>query len=185
MRQVVPRSEDSWYEIRCVEPLGVSYRSIQVESADVCRSGGLLSGNLKGKDEDAPVEKGGRYDPETEGGRVMRGMFLSGTEWEAYVYLESVFVCSDSTFSLSSCTQIRDKRKYDLTPAEVALRWLQHHSALTPIDFVVIGASKVQHVISNCIDSEKGPLPEEVVRAAEEAWIMAKARSSPYFDRFE
>lgn len=71
-----------------------------------------------------------------------------------------------------------------MTPAEVAIRWLQHHSALSPDDFIVIGASKVSHVEQNCADSEKGPLPEEVVEAAEKAWIMAKARSPVYFDSF-
>lgn len=53
-------------------------------------SGGLLSGNVKAKD--APVEKGSRYDPETNAGKIMRKFFLSGTEMEAVDYLTEVIV---------------------------------------------------------------------------------------------
>ena len=54
--------------------------------------GGLLSGNVQGKD--APVEKGARYDPETTAGQVMRRYFLAGTEMEAVEYLQSIVVRS-------------------------------------------------------------------------------------------
>ena len=51
---------------------------------------------------------------------------------------------------------------HGLTPAEVALRWLSHHSALKRAhgDAVLIGASSVEHVEQNLADLEKGPLRE-------------------------
>ena len=77
------------------------------------------------------------------------------------------------------------QKKHNLTPGEVALRWLQHHSALTPNDYIIIGGSKLEHIKSNCIESEKGPLPDEVVEAAETTWLMAKARATNYFVPFD
>jgi hypothetical protein len=35
------------------------------------------------------------------------------------------------------------------------------------------------------VDSAKGPLPAEVVEAAEMAWLMAKSRAYTYFLPFE
>jgi aflatoxin B1 aldehyde reductase len=75
--------------------------------------------------------------------------------------------------------------KHNLTASEVALRWLQHHSPLTPNDFIVIGGSRASHIESNCVDSAKGPLPAEVVEAAETAWLMAKSRAKNYFTSYE
>lgn len=56
--------------------------------------------------------------------------------------------------------------------AEVALRWMQHHSELDTKkhgDGVIIGASSLGHIEQNLVDFEKGPLPEEVVRSVDEA----------------
>ena len=52
--------------------------------------------------------------------------------------------------------------KHGLTLAEVALRWLSHHSLLKRElgDAVIIGASSVKHVEQNLVDLEKGPLRE-------------------------
>lgn len=52
--------------------------------------------------------------------------------------------------------------QHNLTLAEVALRWLSHHSALKAEygDAVIIGASSLAHVGENLGDLEKGPLRE-------------------------
>jgi len=111
-------------------------------------------------------KKGSRFEQTSEIGQIMRMLFLSGTELEAVQYLEE------------------EIKPHKLTIGEVALRWLQHHSVLTPYDYVVIGASKLAHVSSNCVDSAKGPLPEDVVKACETAWLIAKGRSPPAFLSF-
>ncbi|KAH7908999.1 NADP-dependent oxidoreductase domain-containing protein [Hygrophoropsis aurantiaca] len=71
--------------------------------------------------------------------------------------------------------------QFNIAGSAVALRWLQHHSQLTPNDAVIIGASSLQQLQANVEDSEAGPLPEEVVKLLEEAWIDHKGRAPPYF----
>ena len=53
-------------------------------------------------------------------------------------------------------------QKHNLTLAEVALRWLSHHSQLKKEygDAVIIGASSKAHIEQNLLDLEKGPLRE-------------------------
>ena len=53
-------------------------------------------------------------------------------------------------------------QKYNLTMAEIALRWISHHSLLKREygDAVLIGASSTKHIEQNLIDLEKGPLRE-------------------------
>lgn len=53
---------------------------------------------------------------------------------------------------------------------EIALRWVQHHSVLNPEDGIIVGASSAAQLEENCVNSEKGPLPAEVVDALDEAY---------------
>jgi aflatoxin B1 aldehyde reductase len=66
---------------------------------------------------------------------------------------------------LLTCTQER----HGLRTTEIALRWCQHHSALTPGDGVILGASSAAQLAQNCEDSEKGPLPADVLEALDAA----------------
>ena len=52
--------------------------------------------------------------------------------------------------------------KYGLTLAEVALRWVSHHSLMKREygDAILIGASSVAHIKQNLEDLDKGPLRE-------------------------
>lgn len=77
-------------------------------------------------------------------------------------------------------------QKHSLTLLEIALRWCIHHSQLKTRakggnDGVVIGVSSFAQLESNLADLEKGPLPEEVVKALDEAWMIAKATAPVYF----
>lgn len=53
-------------------------------------------------------------------------------------------------------------QKHNLTLAEVALRWVSHHSEMKREygDAVIIGASSTKHIEQNLVDLEKGPLRE-------------------------
>ena len=53
-------------------------------------------------------------------------------------------------------------QKYNLTLAEIALRWISHHSLMKREygDSVLIGASSTKHIEQNLLDLEKGPLRE-------------------------
>jgi aflatoxin B1 aldehyde reductase len=77
-------------------------------------------------------------------------------------------------------------QKHGLTLLEIALRWCVHHSELKTRakggnDGVIIGVSSFQQLEGNLADLEKGPLPEEVVQALDEAWMIAKASAPVYF----
>ena len=77
-------------------------------------------------------------------------------------------------------------KKHNLTLLEIALRWTVHHSELkTRVkggnDGVIIGVSSFGQLESNLADLEKGPLPDEVVQALDEAWLVAKATAPTYF----
>jgi aflatoxin B1 aldehyde reductase len=77
-------------------------------------------------------------------------------------------------------------QKHNLTLLEIALRWCVHHSQLKTRakggnDGIIIGVSSFSQTEGNLADLEKGPLPEEVVQALDEAWMIAKASSPVYF----
>ncbi|CAJ1349105.1 unnamed protein product [Effrenium voratum] len=65
--------------------------------------------------------------------------------------------------------------------AEVALRWLIHHSYLTSCDGIIIGASKNEHLVANLAAWQAGPLPKHLLEACEEAWSLARPACESYF----
>lgn len=74
--------------------------------------------------------------------------------------------------------------KHNLSLVETALRWVVHHSALKikdGRDGVIIGVSSFEQLKSNLTDLEKGPLPEEVVKTLDEAWLIAKPHCPNYW----
>ena len=73
-------------------------------------------------------------------------------------------------------------KKHNLTMGEVALRWITNHSELRKEhgDAILIGASSLKHIEENLVDLEKGPLPDEVLKVLDEAWISVKPFAAPY-----
>ena len=73
-----------------------------------------------------------------------------------------------------------------LTEAETALRWITHHSLLNKKydDGIIIGASSAKQLDDNLVNFEKGPLPDDVVKALDEAWLKVKGVCNPYFRAF-
>ena len=61
-----------------------------------------------------------------------------------------------------------------MTSIEVAIRWIAHHSALRDEDGIILGASKEKQVRETVAMIKKGPLPEEVLRTAENLWSAVK-----------
>ncbi len=76
-------------------------------------------------------------------------------------------------------------QKHKLTLLEIALRWCTHHSALKMQnggrDGVIIGVSSFGQLESNLRDLEKGPLPDDVLKALDEAWLVAKPTTPNYW----
>ena len=58
---------------------------------------------------------------------------------------------------------------------------MSHHSGLDAKDGIIIGASSMHHLEENLTDLEKGPLPEEMVKAFDEAWEHVKICCPSYF----
>ena len=48
-------------------------------------------------------------------------------------------------------------------------------------DGVIIGVSSYDQLVSNLKDLEKGPLPDEVVQALDDAWLVAKPTTTNYW----
>ncbi|KAL8754993.1 MAG: hypothetical protein Q9199_003951 [Rusavskia elegans] len=63
---------------------------------------------------------------------------------------------------------------YNISPVEVAIRWIAHHSALGDGDWIVIGASKVEQIRQIVGMTTIGPLPGEILDTAEHLWQAVK-----------
>ncbi len=128
-------------------------------------AGGLLSGKIKSKD---LVPDEGRFS-NTDSATGPR-------------YRERYF--RDSTFEALRVVE-QATEKHSLTMVETALRWTVHHSGLKVTgggnDGIIIGASSVAQVENNLDSIEKGPLPDEVVQALDQAWYLTKADSANYW----
>lgn len=150
-------------------------RSIEAELIPACRrygldivvynpiAGGLFSG--KYKTSEIPTE--GRYSDSvgTMGGMYRQRYFKDAT-FDALRIIEPVV------------------EKHNLTMLETAFRWIIHHSALNILDGndgIIIGVSSEEQLQSNLENIEKGPLPEEVVKALDEAWLVAKPTTANYW----
>ncbi|KAH0843119.1 Aflatoxin B1 aldehyde reductase member 2 [Fonsecaea pedrosoi] len=150
-------------------------RSIELELIPCCRkfgidivifnplAGGLFSGKYKSKD--APTE--GRFSIQSPiFGKLYRGRYFQDPIFNALAIIQPI------------------AEKSGLTLLETALRWCVHHSALKLTDGndgIIIGVSSLKQLDSNLTDLEKGPLPEEVVKAIDEAWDSLKSRAANYF----
>ena len=66
-------------------------------------------------------------------------------------------------------------RSYDLTPIEVAMRWIAHHSALQDDDGIILGASRIDQVVETIGMIRKGPLSQEMLVVTEKAWTAVEA----------
>ncbi|KAG5999603.1 hypothetical protein E4U54_001759 [Claviceps lovelessii] len=151
-------------------------RSIEPELLTVCRrygldvvvynplAGGLFSGKIKSRD---MVPESGRFSDVAP---------AQGTNYRQRYF-------RDSTFQAMQLVE-KAVEKHGLTMIETALRWMVHHSKLNVLnghDGILIGVSSVEQLKENLDHLEKGPLPEEVVRALDEAWQISKADCANYW----
>ncbi len=151
-------------------------RSLEQELIPCCRRYGidvvvynpLAGGIFSGKYNSADVPKEGRYsDVAVKTGEMYRKRYFKDATFEALRVIEPVV------------------QKHNLTLLETALRWCVHHSALNMKDGgrdgVIIGVSSFAQLESNLRDLDKGPLPDEVVKALDEAWLITKATTPNYW----
>ena len=126
-------------------------------------AGGIFSGKYKS----AEVPQEGRYSNNSEEmGSKYRKRYFRDATFDALRVIEPVV------------------QKHNLTLLETGFRWLAHHSALKfehGHDGIIIGVSSIDQLKSNLKDLEKGPLPDEVVKALDEAWNIAKVQTPNYW----
>lgn len=150
-------------------------RSLEAELIPACRryglevviynplAGGLFSGKYKSKD----VPSEGRYsDAVGRMGEMYRKRYFKDSTFEALQIIEPVV------------------QKNGLTMVETALRWCIHHSALdmkNASDGIIMGASSLEQLDQNLKDCEKGPLPDEVLKVLDEAWLVCKKDTPNYW----
>lgn len=127
-------------------------------------AGGYLTSRYH-RGDDSSVEEGSRFDAKTSQGQLYRKRFWNDVMFDALDIIRAA------------------AKKHNLTEVECALRWMMHHSKLDAKcgDTVIIGAGSTKHLEENLIDFEKGPLPEDVVMALDEAWEKTKGVVSNYF----
>ena len=120
--------------------------------------GGLLTGRY-GRYEDAPTDGRFTHRPNYQG-RYWKKSFFRGLE----IIREAA-------------------EKQGITTIEATYRWLAWHSMLNGDrgDAILIGASKLPHLLQNMDAIAAGALPEDVVRAFDAAWLTAKGDSPEYF----
>jgi len=76
---------------------------------------------------------------------------------------------------------------HNMTMIEATYRWLAYHSMLDGDrgDAILIGASKLNHLIENMDTVKAGPLPEDVVSAFDKAWEVCRGNSREYFTLYK
>lgn len=111
------------------------------------------------------VEPGSRFDPNRWQGKAYRGRFWNDTYFDGLGLIRTA------------------AKSHGLTEAECALRWMTHHSQLKKEngDAVIIGASSAKQLEQNLVDLEKGRLPEEVVKAFDDAWEKVRGLAWKYW----
>jgi len=124
--------------------------------------GGFFAGGISSEND--TVSPGSRFDPNRIQGQSYRKRYWNTHYFAALDHLRPV------------------AEAHGLALAEVALRWMTHHSLLRKDhgDAILIGASSVRHIEQNLLDFEKGPLPDDMVKALDEAWEMVKPNAGHY-----
>ncbi|KAH9901315.1 Aldo/keto reductase [Cubamyces lactineus] len=148
-------------------------REIEAELVPCCRkygiriviynplAGGFFAGKVAAPDAQAPA--GGRFDPSSKMGQMYRARYFKRGFFDALNYLKPI------------------AEKHELRLTEIALRWCQHHSALLPEDGIILGASSAAQLEQNLQDCEKRPLPEEILKALDEARLIVGAEAPTYW----
>lgn len=140
----------------CLDHFGMRYYAYN----PLC--GGLLTGRY-GRFEDAPTD-----------GRFTHRPGYQNRYWKKS-YFDAVEIVK------AACAQ------YGITTVEATYCWMAHHSMLREDrgDAIIIGASKLNHLIQNMETMKAGPLPQEIQDAFEQAWKITKPDSPEYFTLYK
>ena len=143
----------------CLRHYGIAFYSYNP------MAGGYLTSRYHREDRDDEIQAGARFDPKSVPGKMLRARYWNDAYFDALDLLRPV------------------AKKYRLTEAECALRWMTHHSMLKREqgDAIIIGASSIKHIEENLVDLEKGPLPEDVLEVLDKGWEGCRGVSIKYW----
>lgn len=73
-------------------------------------------------------------------------------------------------------------KKHSTTISDVALRWLNHHSALKRAhnDGIITGGKNIDRIETTLKSLEQGPLPQDLVDLIEQTWKSIRHDAAPY-----
>jgi len=127
--------------------------------------GGYLTDRYHRETTAKDLEEGSRFDPSRAQGQNYRRRYWNDAYFDALDILRPV------------------AKKHGLTEAECALRWIANHSLLKKEhgDAIIIGASSAKQLEENLVNLEKGPLPDEVLKAFDDGWVRVKGICANYF----
>ena len=110
-------------------------------------------------------EDGSRFDPKKMQGAKFRERYWNNTHFDALDVIRPV------------------AHAHGISTAEATLRWTSHHSALKEAagDAIIVGASSAAQLEENLMGLEKGPLPEDLVKAVDAGWEIVRGVAGPYF----
>ncbi|PQE17030.1 hypothetical protein CJF30_00003760 [Rutstroemia sp. NJR-2017a BBW] len=139
----------------CLRRYGISLYAFQP------LSGSFLTSRYQ-RDQ-ADFDTGSRFDPSK--GTLHRGRYWNDAYFDALDIIRTA------------------AKKHGITEAECALRWLKHHSQLRKEqgDAIIVGATSTTQLEENLVDLEKYQLPEEVVHALDQAWLLVKGVAPNYW----
>lgn len=140
----------------CLDRFGMRYYAYN----PLC--GGLLTGRY-GRFEDAPTD----------------GRFTHRPGYQNRYWKKSYF---DAVEIVKTACEAEG-----LTTVEAAYRWMAYHSMLREDwgDGIIIGASRLNHLIQNMETVKRGALPQGVLDAFEQAWQICRPDSPEYFTLYK
>lgn len=106
---------------------------------------------------------------------IKDGRFRNRPNYQKRYWHDSYFDAINKIKSVSE--------KHGINITEAAYRWLAYHSMLRPErgDGIIIGASSREQLIQNISYVNQGALPDEVVKAIEDAWTVSRVDAPEYF----
>ncbi|KAJ7026375.1 Aldo/keto reductase [Mycena alexandri] len=124
--------------------------------------GGFFTGKY---DQKVGPEQGSRFDPKGPRNNVGFDRYWNDEYFQAVEVVSKV------------------AEEHQLLLTEVAFRWCRYHSHMKVEhgDNLIIGASSYKQLDENLVFLEKGPLPDDIVQALDQAWKKVKGVAYQYW----
>ncbi|RDW73497.1 hypothetical protein BP6252_07404 [Coleophoma cylindrospora] len=101
-----------------------------------------------------------------------------GSRFDAMPVFGDMFLNEIIVSALKSHTALCEKNGMSLM--EATMRWFVHHSPLGDKDGMILGASSTAQIEATLAATEKGPLPDEVVKGWVDLWDTIEEKAPGY-----